>query len=90
MSNKFINLKTGKNTIRLILIACLISLLLVTAVSCIGEKIIGSGNVISEDRAVPGFSKISISGSGDLFIEQGDEESITITAEDNLIPLLTT
>ena len=90
MSNKFINLKAGKNTFRLILIACLISILVVTVISCKGVQVIGSGNVISEDRAVSGFSKVSISGSGNLFIEQGDEESITIKAEDNLTHLITT
>ena len=50
----------------------------------------GSGNVISEDRNVSGFSKVSISGSGNLYIEQGDEEGITIEAEDNILPLIKT
>lgn len=87
MSNQFINLKTLKNTILLILIICLVFIMVTTISSCIK---IGSGNVISEDRSVSGFSKVLIKGSGNLYIEQGDEESITIEAEDNILPLIKT
>jgi hypothetical protein len=86
MSNQFMNLKTLKNATLLILITCLIFVMLPIISSCIT---IGSGDVISEDRAVSGFSKVLIKGSGNLFIEQGDVESLTIKAEDNLVPLIT-
>jgi hypothetical protein len=33
-----------------------------------------------------GFSAVSLSGSGRLLIEQGETESLTITADDNLLP----
>jgi hypothetical protein len=79
-----------KNIIFLVLITCFISVLLTATVSCNISVVRGSGNVISEDRAVSGFSKVLISGSGEIFIEQGDEESLTIKAEDNIIPLITT
>jgi hypothetical protein len=87
MSNQFRNQRTLKNAILLILTACLVFIMMATISSCMT---IGSGNVISEDRAVSGFSKVLIKGSGNLFIGQGDVESLTITAEDNLIPLITT
>lgn len=58
-----------------------------SAVSC-KQFIRGSGNVISEERDVSGFNKVSVSGSGNLYIEQGDVESLTIEAEDNIIPLI--
>jgi len=83
-------LRVSKNIIILALLACLISILLAATVSCNISLVRGSGNVISEDRAVSGFSKLFISGSGEIFIEQGDEESLTIIAEDNIIPLITT
>ena len=83
-------LRVSKNIIILALLACLISILLAATVSCNISLVRGSGNVISEDRAVSGFSKLFISGSGEIFIEQGDEESLTIKAEDNIIPLITT
>ena len=54
-----------------------------------GSTMRGSGNVISEDRNVSGFNKVSVSGSGNLHIVQGDEESLTIEAEDNILPLIT-
>jgi hypothetical protein len=50
----------------------------------------GSGNVVSEERAVSGFSAVDFGGLGDLFIELGQAESLTIAAEDNLLPYLET
>ena len=78
-----------RNIISIALIVILISILAVTIVSCRGLIVRGSGNVASEDRDVSGFNKVSISGSGNLHIEQGDEESLTIEAEDNILPLIT-
>jgi hypothetical protein len=48
----------------------------------------GSGTVVSETRQVSQFDRVSVSGSGHLNIVQGDRESLTIEADDNLIPLL--
>lgn len=49
----------------------------------------GSGNVISETRAVSNFHSVVLAGIGELNITQGDTEALTIQAEDNLMPLLT-
>jgi hypothetical protein len=49
----------------------------------------GSGNVVNESRTVSGFTKIDLSGAGDVIIEQNGTEALTIEAEDNLIPKLT-
>jgi hypothetical protein len=54
---------------------------------CVGVR--GSGNVISEPRTVSGFDSIALSGDGQLIIEQGDSDSLTVTADDNLLPYLT-
>ena len=48
----------------------------------------GSGNVISEARKVSQFDRVAVSGSGQLSIVQGDQESLTIEADDNLLPLI--
>lgn len=48
----------------------------------------GSGNVITETRDVAGFDRITMSGIGTLYIEQGDEESLVIEAEDNILSYL--
>ncbi len=45
----------------------------------------GSGNVITENRTVAGFNAVEMSGIGTLIIEQGDKESLEITAEENLM-----
>jgi hypothetical protein len=49
----------------------------------------GSGIVETEERSVEGFSEIEITTTGDVFITQGDSESLTIEAEDNVLPILT-
>jgi hypothetical protein len=49
----------------------------------------GSGNAISEARPVNAFHAVSLSGSGQLVIDHGEAESLTITADDNLLPFLT-
>ncbi|MBA7508656.1 hypothetical protein ES705_00588 [subsurface metagenome] len=90
MQTKLVKSLWAKKIIRVASIVVLISIFTVTIVSCKGAQVRGSGNLISEDRDVSGFSKVSISGSGNLFIEQGDEESLTIEAEDNILPLITT
>lgn len=49
----------------------------------------GSGNVKTASRAVSGYTKVQLSGAGILNIAQTGTESLTISAEDNLLPLLT-
>src|SRR5204862_5664202 len=45
--------------------------------------------VISESRPVKDFTGLELHGSGKLIIEQSDVESLTVTADDNLLPDLT-
>ena len=54
-----------------------------------GPRIRGSGTVTTESRPVQGFREVSLNGSGQLTIEQNGAESLTITADDNLMPYLT-
>ncbi len=50
----------------------------------------GSGRVITEKRQVSGFNAVSFSGMGDITLSQGDQESLTIEAEDNIMPTILT
>ena len=50
----------------------------------------GSGNVISEKRDVRGFKQVELAGSGELTISQGDTESLTVEADDNIMPRIRT
>jgi Putative auto-transporter adhesin, head GIN domain len=49
----------------------------------------GSGQLATESRAVSSFSKIDLSGGGELTIQKTGTESLSISAEDNLLPRLT-
>ncbi len=57
--------------------------------ACQFTVIRGSGNLVSESREVSGFGKVRLDGAGRLFITQGEEESLEIEAEDNLMDKLT-
>lgn len=55
-----------------------------------GEVIRGSGPVISESREVSGFKAVTIQGVGDVVIDQTGSESLTIRANENLLPYIVT
>jgi len=48
----------------------------------------GSGTLVTHSRPVQGFTGVSVSGAGHLIVEQTGVESLEITAEDNLLPLI--
>jgi hypothetical protein len=54
------------------------------------NAVMGSGKVVSETREVSGFSELVFAGAGDVTITQGETESLTIEAEDNVLPRITT
>ena len=54
-----------------------------------GELVQGSGTVKTESRDVRGFDSVEVAGTGTLVITQGDSEHLTISAEDNILPKLT-
>lgn len=68
-----------------------VTLVLLVSTSCIRfTGFTGSGNVVTEERSVSDFDSISVSAGINLFIEQGDDESLTIEAEDNVISRIST
>ncbi len=54
-----------------------------------GPTVYGSGHETSESRSVAGFTAVSFAGADRVVIEQTGTESLTITAEDNILPYLT-
>lgn len=66
----------------------LVIVFLLTA--CSVKTIQGSGEIIDEVRDVSGFSKIELDGLGRVIITQGEEESLTIRADENLLQYITT
>jgi hypothetical protein len=51
--------------------------------------IVGSGKVITETRSVSDFSHVVLEGVGKVIIQQGDTETLTVTSDDNIVPVLT-
>ena len=64
------------------------AMLLVAA--CGVGLVIGSGNSVTEERAIENVQGVVLSFVGDLRVTQGDEEKLVITADDNVMPLITT
>lgn len=67
----------------------LISMLMVFAIhSCtvgqIKPRVTGSGKVITKERKASYFNAVKVSSGIDVYITQGDKESITVEADDNL------
>ena len=48
-----------------------------------------SGNMESESRSVSGFTAIKLTGSGEVTIDQTGTDSLTIEADDNVLPKVT-
>ncbi|WP_414545782.1 GIN domain-containing protein [Nostoc sp. CCY0012] len=70
------------------LVACLTALSLLTGCSLNLGGLRGSGIAKTESREVSGFSSISSKSVGKVTIQQTGKESLTITADDNILPLL--
>lgn len=51
-------------------------------------QVAGSGRVATQTRAVAHFQEVEVDGIGTLSLQQTGSESLTIEAEDNLLPLL--
>jgi Putative auto-transporter adhesin, head GIN domain len=50
----------------------------------------GSGVLVAESRAVPAFGSVDLAGSNNVVIRVGEEQSIRIYGDDNLIDRVTT
>ena len=50
----------------------------------------GSGKIETQTLDLSDFNSVSLENSGDVYIEQGQSESVTVEADDNILPLLET
>ncbi len=48
-----------------------------------GER--GSGDIETEDRELDSFDRIKIDGSADVYVTIGDEQTVSVTTDDNLL-----
>ena len=55
-----------------------------------GHYVNGSGDLITESRDVSDFTEIEVSGPFDVLVTCGEDQTVTITIDDNLMDLITT
>lgn len=67
------------------LLATIILFAIVAASGCTMSGT-GSGKVVNQTKATVGVNQVSLDGIGTLIIQQGDNESLTVEAEDNVLP----
>lgn len=67
---------------------CLVVLVSVGCQSVTGVR--GSGVAITETREIGSFDELALSGSGNIKVTIGEATPLTITADDNLLPLIET
>ena len=67
-------------------------LLITLAAGCVSNVpcVSGSGTIATETRAVGAFQSIDLQGTGNIYVTQGNESSLRVEAEDNLLPYLKT
>ena len=54
------------------------------------SNVVGSGKSKEEIRNVSAFDSIELQGSGNVVIEQNGKEGVTVSGDDNIVPLITT
>jgi hypothetical protein len=69
----------------------LIALFFIPSLACgyfPANFVVGSGKVVTQDVDVSNFERVTLEGSGDVYIEQGQTESLSVEADDNIMSLL--
>ena len=69
----------------------LLVLFFIPALACstiIPGSVKGSGNLETQTFNVSNFDRVRLDGFGDVYIEQGDRESLSVQTDDNLLPYL--
>ena len=77
-------------TKQLFLIVVALFTLSIASACGVGRTLRGSGDIITENREVSGFDRVSLSGFGEVTIEVGEKESLTVTTDDNIMPYVHT
>jgi hypothetical protein len=72
-----------------------VALALLWGCDCRTERVtwptaVGSGILVTESRPVQGFTGVVVSGAGRVVIEQTGIESLQVTAEDDVMPFVST
>lgn len=54
------------------------------------DGVTGSGKVVTESRKIADFTAIDIEGAANIRLTQGAVQSVTISGDDNILPLIST
>ena len=76
-------------------ILCNIVVLVLATLACTTvtggiSRVVGSGHLTAEPRNVTNFSSVELAGSADVSILLGNAESVSVQADDNILPLIET
>lgn len=78
---------------KMMIINLLISFLLVTGVTNaenLSEDIRGNGKIVKEERKVGNFKGISVGGAFDVYLKRGNQITLSVEADENLLPVIKT
>jgi hypothetical protein len=89
MSHHWKGNKMKKRIIPLLVVMIITTMALSSCVVPLRGVIRGSGNTITESRTVADFNRVQLDGAGTLTIIKGESEALQITADDNVLPKLT-
>jgi hypothetical protein len=53
-----------------------------------GKRIHGDGNIKTEDRSVGSFKNVEVGGAAKVMVSQGDQNSVKIEGDENLLPYM--
>lgn len=56
----------------------------------IGPQVVGSGEIVTEGRELPSFSRVEVDGATDVNITYGSAQSVKVVADDNIVPIIST
>jgi hypothetical protein len=83
-------MKMSATTMRKFVVGAVLLMVGALLAGCTVAATVGSGRVTTETRAVSGFDAVEFSFMGEVAITQGEEEGLTITGDDNILPLIKT
>jgi len=72
------------------ILLALIVIAILAVSGCIGQNTTGNANVTNETRNASNFNQIDLNGAGEIILTQGNNESVVIEAEENLMPYIKT
>ena len=78
-------MKTQKSLLAVIVLLALATIACNISVNLPIDTVRGSGDIVTEEYEVSGFDRLSLEGFGQLVIRQGEEESLTVTTDENIL-----